>query len=278
MESLVIDQNLTTPDIRFERRGRIAIITLTRAERGNAFTAEMGHVLKAMWHEVKHNPDIRVAVVTAEGDRHFCTGADVAKLSEGQSEQGLQNVPLEQAVTLTSLQNKVLKPVVCAVNGLVVGGGLHFVVDSDVIVACATARFIDTHVNVGQVGAIENIGLAKRLPLGTALRMTLQGKGFQLSAERAYQLGLVDELVPTAADVLSKALEIAEDMARNSPVAMARSKEAIWHSMETGYHQSLEYGWSLLRMQWAHPDSIEGPTAFVERREPDWNPDPSALR
>lgn len=278
MESLVIDQNLTTSEIRFERRDRIAIITLTRPERGNAFTAEMGHTLKTMWHEVKHNPDIRVAVVTAEGDRHFCTGADVAKLSEGQSEQGLQNVPLDQAVTLTSLQNKVLKPVVCAVNGLVVGGGLHFVVDSDVIVACSTARFVDTHVNVGQVGAIENIGLAKRLPLGTALRMTLQGRGFQLSAERAYQLGMVDELVPTAADVLTKALEIAEDMARNSPVAMARSKEAIWHSMEAGYHQSLEYGWSLLRMQWAHPDSIEGPTAFVERREADWNPDPSALR
>ncbi|HEY6870226.1 MAG TPA: enoyl-CoA hydratase/isomerase family protein [Novosphingobium sp.] len=274
----MIDENLTTSEIRFERRGAIAIITLTRADRGNAFTAQMGQTLQAIWSEVKRNPDIRVAVITAEGDRHFCTGADLAKMSEGQEEQGLRNVPLEEAVTLTSLQNKVWKPVVCAVNGLVVGGGLHFVVDSDVIVAAATARFVDTHVNVGQVGAIENIGLAKRLPLGTALRMTLQGRGFQLSAERAYQLGMVDELVPTAADVLPKALEIAEDMAKNSPVAMARSKEALWHSMETGYHSALEYAWSLLRMQWAHPDSIEGPTAFVERREPEWNPDPSALR
>lgn len=274
----MIDENLTTPEIRFERQGGIAIITLTRPDRGNAFTPQASRTLRDMWSEVKSNPDIRVVVITAEGEKHFCTGADVGKLSEGQSEQGLRNIPLEEGVTLTSLQNKVWKPVICAVNGLTVGGGLHFVVDSDIIVAASTARFIDTHVNIGQVGAIENIGLTKRLPLGTALRMTLQGRNFQLSAERAYQLGMVDELVPTAADVLPKALEIAEDIARNSPVATARSKEALWHSMETGYHRSLEYGWSLLRMQWAHPDSIEGPTAFVERRDPEWDPDPSALR
>lgn len=275
-ENAVIDESLTTPEIRFERQGAIAIITLTRPERGNAFTPTMGRTLKGMWQEVKDNADIRVAVIAAEGEKHFCTGADVARLSDG--EQGLRNVPLQESVTLTSHQNRVWKPVICAVNGLAVGGGLHFVVDSDIIVASSTARFIDTHVNVGQVGAIENLGLAKRLPLGTALRMTLQGRTFQLSAERAYQLGMVDELVPTAAEVLPKAMEIAAIIAQNSPVAMARSKEAIWHAMETGYHQALEYGWSLLRMHWAHPDAHEGPTAFVERREPAWNPDPGALR
>jgi enoyl-CoA hydratase/carnithine racemase len=126
------------------------------------------------------------------------------------------------------------------------------------------------------VGAIENLGLAKRLPLGTALRMTLQGRAFQLTAERAYQLGLVDELADAPEDALAKAIEIATDIARNSPVAMARSKEAIWTSMEMGYTQALQYAWSLLRIHWAHPDSREGPMSFVERRDPEWNPDPSA--
>ena len=86
-------------------------------------------------------------------------------------------------------QDGLEKPVICAVNGLCVGGGLHFVVDSDVVVAAESAAFMDTHVNVGMVGAIENVGLAKRLPLGAALRMTLMGRHYRMTARRAYELG-----------------------------------------------------------------------------------------
>jgi enoyl-CoA hydratase/carnithine racemase len=175
--------------------------------------------------------------------------------------------PLDQTVLLSPHQNKIWKPAIAAVNGSVIGGGLHFVVDSDIVVASSNAVFFDTHVNVGQVGAIENIGLAKRLPLGTALRMTLQGRSFK-----------VTELVDKPADVLPKALEIAREIAKNSPNAVALSKEALWKSLETGYTPAIEYGWSLLRMHWAHPDFVEGPTAFGEKREPKWNPNPSARR
>src|SRR5262249_9115309 len=148
----------------------------------------------------------------------------------------------------------------------------HFVVDADLIVASENAAFMDTHVNVGMVGALENIGLAKRLPLGTALRMTLMGKSFRLSAARAYALGLVDEL--TKKDELMKtALEMAEAMAKNSPQAMALSQQAIWGSLERGYHDALEHAWALLRLHWSHPDFEEGPRAFVEKRDPEWNPD-----
>ena len=144
------------------------------------------------------------------------------------------------------------------------------------VVASRNAAFVDTHVNVGMVGALENIGLAKRLPLGTALRMTLQGRDFRLPAERAWQLGLVDELVDTPADVFPAALEIATSMLKNSPQAMARSKQAVWGSLERGYGEALEAGWDLLRGHWQHPDFTEGPRAFGEKREPRWNPDPDA--
>ncbi|MFN2536678.1 MAG: enoyl-CoA hydratase/isomerase family protein, partial [Mycobacteriales bacterium] len=122
--------------------------------------------------------------------------------------------------------------------------------------------FLDTHVNVGMVGAVENIGLAKRLPLGTALRMTLQGKPFRLTAKRAYELGLVEEVVPLA-DLASTAEQIARDIAANSPHATQLSKQAIWGSLEMGYRDALEYGWALLRMHWQHPDFQEarGPSA-----------------
>jgi enoyl-CoA hydratase/carnithine racemase len=143
------------------------------------------------------------------------------------------------------------------------------VVDSDVVVASETAQFVDTHTNVGMVGAIENIGLAKRLPLGTALRMTLQGRNFRLPAPRAYQLGLVDELAAPGT-TLETAVGIAEDIAKNSPNAVSLSMRSIWSSVEMPYSQAVEYGYSLLRMHWAHPDFKEGPRAFVEKREPQW--------
>jgi enoyl-CoA hydratase/carnithine racemase len=170
----------------------------------------------------------------------------------------------------------VWKPVICGVQGTCVGGGLHFVVDADVVVASRNARFLDSHVNVGMVGALENVGLAKRLPLGAALRMTLQGRDYRMAAERAWQLGLVDELVEGPSDVLPTCLEIAESMRKNSPQAMALSKQAIWGSLEHGYRDALQAAWALLRLHWSHPDFREGPRAFEEGRAPRWNPDPNA--
>lgn len=257
----------------------IAVITIDRPDVGNSLGEGMSQAIRAIWSEVRDNPQIRAAVITATGERHFCTGADVGRLKTGDGEEtNLVNRPIDQTVFWSPHQNKVWKPVVCAVNGLVNGAGLHFVVDADVVVASENAAFMDTHVNVGQVGAIENIGLTRRLPLGTAMRMTLQGRSYRLPAARAYQLGLVDELVATAADVLPKAMEIARAIAENSPNAVALSKEALWKSLDMGYTQSLEYGWSLLRLHWGHPDFEEGPKAFGEKRAPKWNPSPNARR
>ncbi|MDB5583882.1 MAG: enoyl-CoA hydratase/isomerase [Bradyrhizobium sp.] len=269
---------LDTDDLGFVICDGIAIITLNRPDKANALPIGGGARFAAIWEEVKANPDIRVAIVTGAGEKHFCTGADVGGLKTDAATTSLVNLPMDRAVRVSPHQNKVFKPVIAAVNGLVNGGGLHLVVDADIVVASENAAFMDSHVNVGQVGAIENIGLAKRLPLGTALRMTLQGKSFRLGAVRAHQLGLVDELVATPAHVLPKAIEIATEIARNSPQAVALSKEAIWHSLDVGYTAATEYGWGLIRIQWSHPDFEEGPCAFLERRTPNWNPDPNARR
>ncbi|MBV9509431.1 MAG: enoyl-CoA hydratase/isomerase family protein [Caulobacteraceae bacterium] len=272
---------LGCPGLKFELDGHIAIITIDRPELGNSLGGEMSPAIRQIWAEVRDNHAIRAAVITGSGERHFSTGAEVGRLSTDNADEGntgMVNRPIDQVVFWSSHQNKVWKPVVAAVNGLVNGAGLHCVVDADVIVASENAAFMDTHVNVGQVGAIENIGLTRRLPLGSALRMTLQGRSYRMPAARAYQLGLVDELVATPAEVLPKALEIAWAMAENSPNAVALSKEALWKSLDAGYTQSLEYGWSLLRLHWGHPDFEEGPKAFGEKRAPNWNPSPNARR
>lgn len=269
--------DLTAPleGLIYEKAEGIATITLNRPDRGNAWHAGMAPLVRAIWEDVRDDPEVRVAIVTGAGERHFCTGQDVGVAADDGAVAS--NRPLDEEVRWTARQNRVWKPVVAAVNGTVAGGGLHMVVDADIVVAAENARFIDTHVNVGMVGGLENIGLAKRLPLGTALRMSLQGRDFKLDAKRAYELGLVDELTP-AGGALEGAREIARSIAANSPQAVALTQQAIWGSLEMSYREALEHAWALIRLHWAHPDFVEGPRAFGERRDPVWNPDPDARR
>ncbi len=271
-----LDLSKPLPGFVYERRDHIAFITLHRPERGNSLAPNMQRVARAIWQEVEREDDIRVAVVTGAGERHFCTGFDVSEAEGEDADVVFRDSPLSESVFWSPYQNRVSKPVICAVNGLCVGGGHHFVVDADLIIAAKSAAFMDAHVNVGMVGALENIGLAKRLPLGTALRMTLMGKAYRLSAERAYQLGMVEELTDTAAEARSLAETWARQLLKNSPQAMRLSKQAIWGGLERGYTAALEDGWDRLKSMWTHPDFVEGPRAFSEKREPVWNPDPQA--
>lgn len=149
------------PQALFERDGHVAIITLNRPKLGNALSRAMGALMIEYWEEVRANGDIRCVVITGAGDRHFSTGADLQDVAaKGKVGGGFGRITEE--VRWSARQNDIWKPTICAVNGMAVGGGLHFVVDSDIIVATETATFLDTHTNVGMVGAIENIGLAKR--------------------------------------------------------------------------------------------------------------------
>lgn len=271
-----IDLSKPLDGVLYARDEHVATITLNRPERGNSLTPRMQGIFRAIWSEVREDPEIRVAILTAAGERHFSTGFDVSEAESDEADSVFANRPLSDAVFWSPHQNRVSKPVICAVNGLCVGGGLHFVVDSDIVIASRNAQFMDAHVNVGMVGALENVGLAKRLPLGAALRMTLMGRHYRMPAARAHQLGLVDELVETPAELLPLAREMAQAMLKNSPQAMALSKQAVWGAAEHGYRDALESAWALLRLHWGHPDFVEGPRAFAEKREPRWNADPNA--
>src|SRR4051794_8838832 len=117
--------DVLTGDVLYEKRDHIAFVTLNRPERGNALTAAMGETIKAVWEDVRDDPYVRCAVVSAAGDKHFSTGADVDIVaSNGRVASGLG--PMSEEVRWSPYQNRVWKPVVCAVNGMAVGGGLHF--------------------------------------------------------------------------------------------------------------------------------------------------------
>lgn len=265
-----------TEELLFSVEDGIATLVLNRPHEGNALTPTLLAALEAAWLRVETDPAIRVAVIKGAGERHFCTGASVSALRDSGDGALLSNKPNRQANRFSPRQCEVWKPVICVVTGLAASGGLHFVVDSDIVIASENAAFMDSHVNVGAVGALENIGLAKRMSLGGALMTTLLGKAHRMPASRAYQLGLVDTLEPTKQAAEARADEYARILLGNSPQAMALSKRAIWSSLETGYSQSLDFGYELLKSQWRHPDFIEGPKAFMEKRPAVWNPDPDA--
>jgi E-phenylitaconyl-CoA hydratase len=276
MHDRPIDLGAPLEGVRYDKRAGVARITIDRPDRGNSLTPRMHGIFRAIWQDVRDDPSVRVALIGAVGERHFSTGFDVSEAESDDSEAVFSDRPLAEAVYWSPYQNRVWKPVICVVNGLCVGGGLHFVVDSDIVIASRNAAFMDTHVNVGMVGAVENVGLARRLPLGSALRMTLLGRHYRMPAERAHQLGLVDEIADDPASAWALAEQMAEQLLGNSPQAMARSKQAVWGALEHGYAEALERGWALLRAHWLHPDFTEGPRAFGEKRAPVWNPDPEA--
>lgn len=260
----------------YEVRDGIALVTLNRPQEGNALTPRMLVALEQAWARIEDDAAIRVAIVTGAGERHFCTGASVAKLEVGQG--SLQNKPNAAVNRFSPRMCRLSKPVICAVNGLANGGGLHFVADSDIVIASAKAAFMDTHVSVGQVSGLESIGIARRAGLGAALLIGLAGRSYRMPAERAFQLGMVDLLEPDAAATLARAFELAGGIAANSPQAMAHTKRAIWASTEMPDPAAPDFGWELLKLHWTHPDFAEGPQAFAEKRPPRWDPDPNARR
>jgi enoyl-CoA hydratase/carnithine racemase len=158
------------------------------------------------------------------------------------------------------------------VNGVCAGGGLHFVADADIVLAASNATFVDPHVSVGQVSTYEPIGLRLRMPFDAVARMLFVGRHERLSAARAHELGLVGEVVDPPEDLPAAAQGLGELIARNSPSAMMASKKALWESLDAGLTAGLANGARILSDFWDHPDNVEGPLAFTEKREPVWAP------
>ena len=254
----------------FRKEDSVAVIALNRPDRGNSLTINMHRAMRAIWEDIRTDDSIKACVITGQGNSHFCTGIDVNRVAEtGHTTTG--GGPLSQELYWTSRLNNVWKPTICVVNGLVAGAGLHFVADADIVLAAPHASFLDAHVNVGMVGGVENVGLLARAPLGAVLQMTLMGREHKLSAERAQQVGLVDEVL--SAELLTdRAFEIAATIAKNSPSAVERSMQSIWAAvnMWASPPESTPGPW--LELNRAHPDFAEGPRSFAERRPPAWRP------
>lgn len=254
-----------------ERRGHVGWLVFDRPESGNAMDATMLTELEQAWRELDADPEVRVIVNTGSGSS-FQTGLDVSQLAQNRDALREQSRRTRDAtLKLTAWHNQVWKPVIAAVNGTCAGGGLHFVADADIVIASEDATFLDPHVSIGQVTAFETIALARKSPMEAICRMALMGQHERISAARAHQLGILSEVVPSD-ELQAAAADLADKIAKNSPVAMAHTKRALWAALEHGLTDACRIGAAELVAMWGHPDQLEGPSAFVERREPQWAP------
>jgi enoyl-CoA hydratase/carnithine racemase len=255
-----------------ERDGPVGWLIFDRPDAGNAMDAVMLTELEDTWRELDADPAVRVIVNTGNGPS-FQTGLDVAQLARDPAALKEQSRRTRNAaLRLTAWHNRVWKPVIAAVNGVCAGGGLHFVADADIVIAAAGATFLDPHVSVGQVSAFETIALARKSPMEAITRMALVGRWERLDAARAYQLGIVSEVVDPPERLRIRAQELGETIARNSPAAMAATKRALWGALERGLTDACRQGAQELVGMWGHPDQVEGPSAFAQRRDPRWRP------
>jgi enoyl-CoA hydratase/carnithine racemase len=215
-----------------ERDGRVGWLVFDRPEAGNAMDALMLAELEAAWAELDADRDVRVIVNTGNG-RAFQTGLDVVQLSRDPAALREQSRRTRDAtLRFTAWHNQVGKPVIAAVNGVCAGGGLHFVADADVVIAASDAEFLDPHVSVGQVSAYEVIGLARRIPFETVMRMALAGRSERLSAARAFQVGMVSQVVDPPERLREEARALAETIADHDPAVLRATKQALWSALE----------------------------------------------
>jgi enoyl-CoA hydratase/carnithine racemase len=226
--------------VTFEVTDHVATVTLNRPEAMNGFNQRMLEEFGILWQTVKTDDDVRVVVLRGAGDRAFCTGMDVKEGIDRHPNVWSQTDPGE---FLSPKLNQVWKPLVCAVHGMAAGGAFYWLNEADIMICSEDATFFDPHVSYGLTAALEPIGLARRIPLGEALRIALLGLDERVSAARALQIGLVSEVLPRER-LWQRADDIARIIAAKPPAAIQGTVRAIWESLDSTRTQALRTGLS----------------------------------
>lgn len=253
--------------IRFEVEDAIACITIDRPERRNALDQEHYDALSAAWCRVRDDTSIRAAIITGAGDQAFCAGADLKSFVG--APPSLAALAMTQSGQLLNRGLEVWKPVIAAVNGYCLGGGMTLLLATDIRVCAPHASFGLTEVKRGIFPA--NGGtqrIARQLPHAIAMELLLLGDAFD--AERAERWGLVNAIV--AQDrLMAAAMDYARRLAANAPLAVQAAKELAVRSRDLSLTEGLRMEQLFLRVLQGSEDVTEGVQAFAERRPPVFN-------
>ena len=250
--------------IDFDLDDGVASITINRPERRNALDAEHYQALSEAWQRVRDDTDVRVAVITGAGDRAFCAGADI-KSWVGR-DQALSELWLTQQGQLLNRGLEVWKPVIAAVNGFCVGGGMTLMMATDIRVASENATFSLAEVKRGIIAA--NGGsqrVMQQMPYCIAMEMLLTGES--IDAETAARWGLINKVVPLD-DLREAALDYARRIGANAPLAVQAAKELAIRSKDMSLAEGLRMEQFVNRILQQSEDTKEAKAAFADKRTP----------
>jgi len=236
------------------------VVRLNRPEVRNALTWTMLHEIGAAVAAAEQDPALRAVVLTGTGDRAFCAGEDLRAVAED------RRVDIDISDYLRLLAGEVTIPVVGAANGTAVAGGFELLLGCDVIVASSAARFGLPEVKRGLFAGTGVMHIGQRLPLAIALELALTGD--LIDAQRAFDLGLVNAVVAPDA-VLPAALQLAERIVANAPLALTATKELV-RSSSAGAPGAEARLHEWRNVVFTSEDAKEGARAFIEKRAPVW--------
>ncbi|HXZ62948.1 MAG TPA: enoyl-CoA hydratase/isomerase family protein [Acidimicrobiales bacterium] len=260
--------------ILYDVEDRTATITLNRPEQLNALSPAMIVELRRAYAAAEADEAVWTILVTGNG-RAFCTGADVGEIPEDgrvvYEEPYLSTYPQWEAPQEgTPPFRTMTKPVITAVNGLCCGAGLDWVTCGDITICSDRAEFFDPHVSIGLVSGREMVRLARVLPTGIAMRVALTGRHERMSARRAYELGLVSEVVEHDR-LMERGHELAALVNQNAPLAVRGTRLAIRKGLDLPLHEAEILAEAFRERVLRTDDAKEGPRAFVEKRAPEWS-------
>lgn len=244
----------------------IAILTVNRPPALNALNRRVLEEIALVLRDVRHDPAVRVLIVTGAGDRAFVAGADIAALAEMSAVEGLEFSRLGHRVMQTFEDLPI--PVIAAVNGFALGGGLEIALACDLVIAGDKARFGQPEINLG---LIPGFGGTQRLPhrIGHARARELIMTGEMIDAKTALEWRLVNAVVPPG-ELMGAARKLAEKLASKSSLALRQAKAALRAASTTDEDAGLRFEQEAFGVAFAGADRVEGTKAFLDKRAPKW--------
>jgi len=253
---------LALENVLYEKKGHIAYVTLNRPKVLNALNTKTWEDLRTVFEAAQDDDEVRGVILTGAGDKAFIAGADISELAHLTGVEGEESSSFGQAVL--NLVENLGKPVIAAINGFALGGGCETAMACTIRIASETAKFGQPEV---KLGVLPGGGGTQRLPRlvgkGRASQLILTGE--MISAQEAYRIGLVNEVVP-AANVIPRAEAILNQIFSNAPLAVKYSLEAVNKGLETSQAEGLSLEASFFGLCSGTEDKKEGTSAFLEKR------------
>jgi enoyl-CoA hydratase/carnithine racemase len=263
----------------YEERDGVAWVTLNRPDRLNAFNSLMQRELHSLWRGLRRHDDVRCIVLTGAGDKAFCTGidrmeqmGDAADSTTDPDVVGSGSTPFmfnDPGDNLGPKSSDLWKPVIAAVNGMACGGAFYMLGEVEFIIAAEHATFFDPHVTYGMTAAFEPIHMSGIMPFGEIMRLSLLGNYERLSAQRAYDIGLVSEIT-TKEQLHERTAWAANTIASQPALAIEGTVRAIWGARELGQRQALRLGYAYVGLGTDQESIAQGQKVFESGTRIDW--------